>query len=63
MITIRTEILNETDNSIKQSIKKYTDPIDAMIGLARELGFKIDFAPLSKAEQKDTKREHYLPFC
>ena len=55
MITIRTEILIEADNSVKQSIKKYADPIDAMIGLARELGFKIDFAPLSKAEQKDTK--------
>ena len=53
MITIRTEILNETDNSVKQSIRKYTDPIDAMIGLGRELGFKIDFAPLSKVEQKD----------
>lgn len=55
MITIRTEILNKTDNSIKQSIKKYTDPIDAITGLARELGFKIDFAPVSKAEQKDVK--------
>lgn len=53
MITIRTEILIEAENSVKQSIKKYADPIDAMIGLAKELGFKIDFAPLSKTEQKD----------
>ena len=53
MITVKTEILIETDNSVKQSIKKYIDPIDAMIGLARELGFKIDFAPLPKVEQKE----------
>ena len=50
MITIRTEILIEKDTAVKQSIKKYTDPIEAMQGLAKELGFRIDFSPLIKSD-------------
>ena len=55
MITIITEILIEKSNGVNKSVRKYLDPIDAMLGLARELGFSIDFTPLPKTitEQKD----------
>ena len=38
---IRTEICWQLDDNVRCLTKKYINPIDAMLGLATELGFDV----------------------